>query len=110
AGSREDPRLAHRAAEHLLEAPGLLDQRRRAGEHGADGGAEALAEVDPRGVEAARVVARGHARGDDGIHQPGAVQMRAQAVAARDLEHAVDLRAGPHAPAAEVARLLHAYQ
>ena len=32
----DDPRLAHRAAEHLLVAPRLVDQLARAGEAGAD--------------------------------------------------------------------------
>src|ERR1700742_4481304 len=35
-----DARLAHGPAEHLLPAPGLLDERRRAGQAGAHRGPE----------------------------------------------------------------------
>ena len=53
-GRRQDARLAHRPAEHLLPAPGLLDQLGRAGEAGAHRGAESLGEVDPGGIEVRR--------------------------------------------------------
>ena len=38
--------------------------------------AEPLREVEPGGVEPARVSRRGHAGGHDGVHQPRAVQMQ----------------------------------
>ena len=50
-GGRDDARLAHRAAEALLEDPGLLDERARARQHGADRRAEALGQVEPHAVE-----------------------------------------------------------
>ena len=75
-----DPRLAQRAAEHLLVAPRLVDQLRRAGQAGAQRRAQALGEVDPRGVEAGGILGGGHARGDDGVHQPRAVHVQPQPV------------------------------
>ncbi len=54
AGGGEDAGLAHRAAPHLLVAPGAADQLLRPGEDRADRRAEALGEVEPRAVEAGR--------------------------------------------------------
>ena len=64
-----------RAAEHLLPAPRLLDERRRAGQARADRGAEALGEVQPRAVEAARPVGGVDAAGHHRVHQPRAVEV-----------------------------------
>ena len=102
----DDARLAHRAADHLLPAPGLLDELRGAGEAGAERGAEALREVDPGGVEQRRPVARGDAAGDDRVHEAGAVEVRAQAELGRDAEHRLEPLEPPHAAAHEVRRLL----
>ena len=44
---------------------------------------------------------------DHRVHQPRAVHVRAQPVQPRHLEHRLDLRERPHAPAAHVRRLLH---
>ena len=52
-----DPGLPERPAEHLLPAPRLVDQLARAGEHRPDRRPQALGEVDPGGVEPARVIA-----------------------------------------------------
>ena len=106
AGRGDHARLAHRAAPHLLVAPRLGDQLRRAGQHGADRRAEALGQVDPGGVEAVGVRARLHAARDDGVHQPRAVQVRPQAVLGRDVEDREDLRRRPDQAAAHVHRLL----
>ena len=102
AGGREDPRLAHRAAEHLLAAPGLVDQGLRAGQAGADGRSQPLREVEPRGVEAAAPTSPPSTPlATTAFMQPGAVQVRAQPVAGGDVEHAARLRLErPHAPAA----------
>ena len=110
AGSGEHPRLAQRAAQHLLETPRLRDQLGGAREHRADRRAEALGEVDPRRVERRRVIARRDAGGDDGVHQPRAVEMRAQSVHARELEYLMDGLQRPHPASAEVGRLLDAHQ
>ena len=80
ARGRDDPGLAHRAAHHLLVAPRFVDQLLRAGQHGADRRAQPLREVDPGGVEAARVVGGRDAARDDRVHQPRAVEVRAQPV------------------------------
>ena len=100
------PAWRNDAAHLLLPAPGLGDQLARAAQHGADGRAEALREVEPGRVEAAGVLGGGHAGGDDRVHQPRAVQVGAQAVLARGLEHLVHALERPDAPAAHVGRLL----
>src|SRR5580704_9931040 len=43
----DDPRLTHRPAHLLLEAPSLCDEFTRTGERCSDRGAEPFAEVDP---------------------------------------------------------------
>ena len=108
AAGRHDPGLAQRAADHLLVAPRLVDELARPGEHGADRRAEALREVDPRGVEAGRPLARRDARRDDRVHEPRAVHVQPQAVLARGLDDRQQLLARPHVAAGEVRRLLDA--
>src|SRR5689334_7301362 len=49
--------LAHRAAQHLLLAPGFLDEVLRARDAGADRRAQALGVVEPERVDAGCVVA-----------------------------------------------------
>ena len=110
AAGRDDPRLPEGAARHLLPAPGLVDQLPRAAEHRAHRRAEPLGEVEPGGVETARVVGRGHAGGHRGVHEAGAVHVRAKAVSARRLQHRLDGLERPHPPAAHVGGLLHRHQ
>src|SRR3954468_11428547 len=105
-GGGDDARLAHGAAEHLLPAPRLLDEGRRAGQARADRGAEALGEVQPRAVEAAGPFGGIDAAGHHGVHQPRAVEMGRQPGAAGKVEHGAHLLERPHAPAAHVRRLL----
>ena len=58
AGGRDDPGLAHRAAEEvLLRARRAPDHLGRAGEHGAERAAEPLREAERDGVEAAAISA-----------------------------------------------------
>ena len=110
AGGGDDARLAHGAAQHLLPAPRLLDEGRRAGQARADRGAEALGEVQPRAVEAARPVGGIDAAGHHRVHQPRAVEVGRQAGGAGDVEHAAHLLERPHAPAAHVRGLLDGHQ
>ncbi len=75
ARSGDDSRLAHRATEEVLLAPGTLDQLARAGEERAERAAEPLGETERDGVEA-----RGEDRGCDaerggGVQEPCAVQV-----------------------------------
>ena len=101
------PGLAHRAADHLLVAPRLVDQLPRAGEAGADRRAQALREVDPGRVEAARPVGRRHAGRDDRVHAAARRRgARAGRGARATLEHAAHLLERPHPPARDVRRLL----
>ena len=48
---RHDAGLPHRAAEPLLEHPGLLDEVARPRQHGADRCAQPLGEIEPDGIE-----------------------------------------------------------
>ena len=109
-GRGDDPGLAHRAPEHLLPAPRLVDEVRGAGEDGADGGSEPLGEVEPRAVERPSPRGRVDPAGDRGVEQPGAVEMGAQRTRTGDLEHPLHLLERPDAPAAQVRRLLDAHQ
>ena len=106
----DDPGLPQRAAEHLLVAPRLLDQFGRAREARSKWCAEALREVQPRGVEAPRELGRGHAGRDHGVHQPRAVHVESQTVLVRDIDHAPQLLQRPHAAAGHVRRLLDGHQ
>ena len=98
AAGGHDPRLPERAAHLLLPAPRLVDQLARAGEHGAHRRAEALREVEPGGVEAARELRRARARGHHRVHQPRAVHVCAQPVRARHVEHLVHRSSGQTRP------------
>ena len=107
-GGRDDPGLAHRAAEEVLEAPRLRHPLPRPGDERAERAAEALGEAEAHGVELAPVLGRRDAGGDRGVEEPGAVQVRREPVNPGLRGHLPHLRERPDAPAAAVVRVLDA--
>ena len=79
----------------------------RAAQHGAERGAEALGEVEPDGIEAGDHLGRRDGGGDAGVHQPGAVHVRAPALLARHRDDGVELFERPDGAAADIGGLLH---
>ena len=110
AGRGDDPRLAHRAAELVLEAQGFGDEAPAARQHPAHGGAEALAQIDPSRVIAVREGRRRLARRHHGVHQAGAVHVRRQPLFAGHVGHRIERVDGPHRTAADVGGVLHGDQ
>jgi FHS family L-fucose permease-like MFS transporter len=78
AGGGHDPPLAHSAAQHLSDPPGLLDQLTAGAQHGTHGRAQALAETDVDGVDPPGQLGQGRAQGGRGMPEPGPVQMHLQ--------------------------------
>ena len=78
----DDAGLPHAAAERLCDGGGRgRSASSRADERRADRGAEALAEADADRVEVLGPLGGRNAAGDDGVEQPGAVEMPGQALA-----------------------------
>ena len=103
---RDDPGLAHRAAEGLLVAPGLLDEGAGAGQRRADRRAQALGEVDPGRIEPPGEVGRLDPGGDDRVHQAGAVHVDRKTPAMGDVADLAHRRQRPDRAAAGVAGVL----
>src|SRR5690242_6044106 len=82
AGGGEDTSLAHAAAEQLADAPRFFDEVARAGEDGADGGAEAFGEAEHDAIHLGGKVRGGEAQGDSGVEEAGAVQVDGEAASA----------------------------
>ena len=110
ASGRQHSGLPHRPAQHLLPAPGLLDQLARAAQHRAHRRSEPLGEVEPGGVEAGGVVGGRHTCGHDRVQEPGAVEMGPHPMAARHVLHGLDLLERPHPAAAHVGGLLDRHE
>ena len=99
AGGRDDPGLAHRAAEAVLAAAGLRHRLARAREEGAERAAEALREAERDRVEASRRSRRPAPRvAIDCVEQPRAVEVDDEVELARASDDLVDLVERP-APA-----------
>ena len=99
AGRRDDPRLAHRAAEEVLEPRAPRHQLREPGDERAERAAEALREAERDRVEAARRSRRRDPERDGGVQQPRAVEVEAQVELAARVDDSLDL-----APAARRGR------
>ncbi|TPX15482.1 uncharacterized protein E0L32_004462 [Thyridium curvatum] len=91
--------LPQPAADALADAPQRRDEPRRAQDHGPDGRAEVLAEVERQDVAAARKVAQRRPARGHGLPQPRAVHVHGDAAARRGpgLERA-QLRQRHHGP------------
>ena len=102
--------LAQGPAEHLLPAPGLVDEVVGAGQTGADRRSQALAEVDPGRVEARRPRhAAATPLATTAFSSRAPSRCARQFVSARDLEHPFHpLLSGQTRAAGEVRGLLDA--
>lgn len=115
-GERDEPRggedavLAHRAAERLPEAAGAADEREGAGDDGARGGAGALGEADGHAVRSGDQAVHGHAQGDGGVEDAGAVDVEGNVVLLADDAHRVGVLGREHAAAGLVVGVLQAHQ
>ena len=109
-GGSDHARLAHRAAQHLLLAPGFLDELLGARQRRADGSAQALGVVDPEGVHTGAVVAGLDAGLHGGIAEACAIHVHGQARAARDLGDALHGGQRPYRAEARVGRVLDRHQ
>ena len=105
-GRGEDPGLAHRPAEPLLPAPYLAEPVPRGREHRAHRTAEALAEVDPHGIEPPGEVAGRDPGRDRRVEEPGAVHVGGEIVFTRHLHHRLQRFHRPYRSSAEVGGLL----
>ena len=82
AAAASDAGLPHAAAEQLADAARRGRRSPRPGQRRADRRPQPLAEADRHAVEVLGPLGRRDAGGDDGVPQPGAVQVHDQAVAA----------------------------
>src|SRR5690349_4274308 len=82
AGGGEDAGLAHATAEQLADAAGFLNEVARAGEDGADGGAEALGEAEHDAIHLGGEPRGGDAESDGGVEEARAIQMNGEAASA----------------------------
>ena len=82
----------------------------RAGEHRADGTAQAFAQVDPDGVARLRVFARRDSRCDGCVEEPRAVHVCRESALMRETAHHAKLIERPDRPAAVVVSLLDTEQ
>ena len=103
---RDDPRLAHRAAEEVLQAPrrphpllGACDER-------AEGAAEPLREAEGDGVRRPRQVGGRDAERDRRVQEARAVDVEEEAEFAAGLRHLLDRMGPPDASARAVVRVL----
>ena len=87
AGGRDDPDLAHPAADHLARAAGAEDEVLRADDDRADRAGEALAEAERERVGRAGEVARGLAERDRGVEEAGAIDVQRDAVLVGEIGH-----------------------
>ena len=108
AGGSTNTGLAHRAAEPLLPAPGVVDEVACAGKHAADRRAQPLGEIDPGRIPSRRHVARGNPGRDAGIEQACAVHMGRQTVCPGDLHDLIERSFLPDRAAADIGGLLGA--
>ena len=99
ARGRDDPRLAHRAAEEVLLTPCALHQLARAGEQRPEWAAEPLRETERHGVEARGDLRRRNAERDRRIEEPRAVQVDGQAELSGGLDDLFELVERPDAAA-----------
>ena len=83
AGRRDDPGLAHGAAELMFEAPSLVDEIAVARQHPADRTAQALRQIDPHTVAGRREIGGADARGDHRVEQPRAIHVQRQPMLSR---------------------------
>ncbi|GCC47979.1 hypothetical protein chiPu_0031960, partial [Chiloscyllium punctatum] len=110
AGGGTDAGLPHRAAEPLLPAPDVVDERSGAGDDAADRRAEALGEVDPGRIPARRHVARRDAGGDGRVQQPRAVHVGHEPMGLGDANDLIQRGLLPDRAAADIGGLLDADQ
>ena len=106
AGRRDDPRLAHRAAEEVLQPPRLSHHLGRAGEQRAERAAEALREAERDGVEAAPISAASTPLAIAAFRSRAPSRWTREAELAREAARLVDLLERPDPPAARVVRVL----
>ena len=106
AGRRDDPGLAHRAAEEVLLAPRALHQLARAGEQRPERAAEPLREAERHRVEAAGDLGGRDAERGRRVEEPRAVEVDGEPDLARGRDDLVELVERPHAPARGVVRVL----
>ena len=83
-GRREDPGLAHPAADHLPGAARAPDDVAPADDDRADRAGEPLRQAERDGVGRIGQVRRADALGDDRVPEPGAVDVERDAVGVRD--------------------------
>lgn len=102
----EDAGLAHGAAEHLAEAVDALDGGAIAGDRGADGRAESLAEAAGDGVEVSCVLGWGDAGGDGGVPEACAVEVGLEAESLGGCGDGVGLLEWPDGAATSVVGVL----
>ena len=97
AGGGDDTGLAHGAAQTVALDPGLGHDVGRAGQEGADGGAEALGQAGHDGGDRRRVAVGRDRRGHLGVEEAGAVHVDGQS--GRRLGQGVEGGQGPGGPA-----------
>ena len=78
AGRGDDPRLAHRAAEEVLLAPGALDELLGACQERSERAAEPLRQAERDGVEAGGDLGRRDALRRRGVQEAGAVEVHGE--------------------------------
>src|SRR5207244_5352804 len=85
ARGRDDPRLAHRTAEEVLEPPRLPHPLARAGDQRAERAAEPLREAERDRVEATGDLGRRDPGRDRGVHEAGSVEVQMEVALAAHL-------------------------
>ncbi len=105
-GRRDDPGLAHRAAEEVLQPTRVAHHLGVAGKDRAERAAEPLREAERDGVEPRSDLGRLDAERDGRVQQPGAVEMKAEVELEREGVQLVDLLQRPDPPAARVVGVL----
>ena len=109
-GGGNDAGLAHGATQHLLLAPGLVDELLRSRQAGADRRTQALGVIEPERVDAGGVVARLGAGLHAGIGQTRAIHVQAEAGVAGDLGDALHGGERPDRAAAAVRSVLDRHE
>ena len=106
AGGRDDPGLAHRPAEQVLEAPRLHHQLVGARDQGPERAAEPLGEAQRRGVRMLGDLRGGDAEGGRCVQHPGAVEVEADPERAALVGDGDDLGERPDPASRAVVRVL----
>ena len=106
AGGRDDPRLAHRAAEQVLQPPRVAHHLVTAGEHRAERAAEPLREAERDRVEARADLLDLDPERHRRVQEPRAVEMEAEVELECERVQLADLLQRPDPAAARVVRVL----